>query len=340
MSVNHQTGLLGPPKSCVIGSAWRRVLAFAADAIVLNTCGLVLGIAFFAGLSRSGPWARVIGFCIGLAYFATLESRAGGGQTLGKRLFRLRLVGHTGCPFSWGYTASRYSIFATPYFLLVGPRFPVENSSAIVGFSLIFVTFGLGFSTLYLLAFNRRTRQGVHDLAVGSFVVNSATSGSPDAGPIRPAHLWAVGGIVTIIGLTALLVAIGAESNRREGYVSQKSKDEQLIQRISGVRSADVMLWRPHPDGGAFRELLLRDKPATIIIQYAGDPVSRQAAANQAAGIVLKCDPRAQKGSLIRILVGQSYDLGISSGNNYQSFTRTPAQWQERAAYASNNCTP
>ena len=325
----------------MIGSVWRRILAFAVDGAVLNISGRIVGIAFFAELSRSGPWARIFGFCIALAYFGALESRAGGGQTIGKRLLKLKVVDQGGRSLSWGRAAARYSVFAVPYFLLVGPKFSVETRSVIAGLLLIIVIFGFGFSTLYLLAFNRRTGQGLHDLLVGSYVVNSTFPGPLEVGPMRLAHWWAISGHGTFIVVFAFLVAIGGELNQKAGNVSQQSKDEQLIERLGRVRSADVMLWRPKRSGsGASVSHFLKDTPSKIIIQWFGEPRDREAVANQVAGIILQCDPRAHSEDLISIKIGRSYNLGIASGNDYDSFTHTPADWQQRVASSLWSCTP
>jgi hypothetical protein len=32
----------------------------------------------------------------------------------------------------------------------------------------------------------------------------------------------------------------------------------------------------------------------------------------------------------MRIEIGRSYSLGIASGNDYQSFTHTPGEWNQR----------
>jgi uncharacterized RDD family membrane protein YckC len=143
---------------------------------MLYAAGRIVGAAFFNTLSRLGQWALLLGFSLALAYFGTLESYVGGGQTLGKRLLQLKIVNPQGKLIPWERAAARYTIFAVPYFL-IDPSLTAVRTTWIIPFLIIFTTLGVGGSTLYLLVFNRRTRQGLHDLVVGTYVVNSRVSG-------------------------------------------------------------------------------------------------------------------------------------------------------------------
>ncbi len=61
-----------------------------------------------------------------------------------------------------------------------------------------------------------------------------------------------------------------------------------------------------------------------------GETGAREAFADQVAEIILQNDPRVEKQDLVSIEVGQSYSLGFASSNDYQIFTRTPAEWHQR----------
>lgn len=106
-----------PRQADPIGSLWRRFSAFVIDGLILYAVGRSVGAVFFSSLAQLGPWGHLLGFSIALAYFATLDSRVGGGQTLGKRLLRLRVVNAQGSTIPWARSAVRYVIIAIPYFL-------------------------------------------------------------------------------------------------------------------------------------------------------------------------------------------------------------------------------
>jgi uncharacterized RDD family membrane protein YckC len=173
-----------------IGLLRNRILAFIVDSLILYVVGHIVGAAFFDRLSMLGQWGRAFGFCIALVYFVSLESRVGGGQTLGKRLFWLRVVNAQGGLITWKRAAIRYMICAIPFFL-VGPRYTMNYIAFGVSALITFIELGVGGALLYLLIFNRRTGQGLHDLAVGTYVVESSVPGPLQTRPIWGFH-WSV----------------------------------------------------------------------------------------------------------------------------------------------------
>jgi hypothetical protein len=107
--------------------------------------------------------------------------------------------------------------------------------------------------------------------------------------------------------------------------------DESLIEKLDKVQAADVRIWIPIPfSGSALGRFLPKQQPFTVVVQWTGERGMREALADQVAGIVLKCDPRTQKQDLIQIEIGRSYDLGIASGKDYESFTHTQLEWDQR----------
>jgi len=116
--------------------------------------------------------APLIGFFLALPYFGILNSRAGNGQTIGKRLLSLQVVDCNGDTLSFSDSLLRYFVLAIPFYL-GNVAFPVTRTPWIASALFTMVTFGGGAATAYLIAFNRRTRQGLHDLAVDSFVADA-----------------------------------------------------------------------------------------------------------------------------------------------------------------------
>jgi len=324
----------------VVGSLWRRILAFVVDGLILYAVGRVIGTIFLRGLSLLGPWALLVGFCLALAYFGTLESEIGRGQSLGKRLLRLRVANSQGSLIKWKTSAARYTIFAIPIFL-IGLRLPAQSTPWIVPFLLPFIAFGIGGSTLYLMLFNRRTRQGLHDIAVETFVADTHASGSLTTKRVWGMHWWVIGAFLSLLTLTALSKGISINWHLKSGHVYQNEEDVRLIEKLGGVQTAEVLVSGTiHQDGYAIRAILPKKKCVTVIVQWNGEIGARQSFAGQVAKIILQYDPRAEEQDLVRIEVGRSFNLGIASGNDNESFIYTPTEWHQRVFGGLPYATP
>ena len=115
---------------------------------------------------------------------------------------RLQVVDQHGMTISFWKSATRYAVLAVPFFLNE-IELPFTRTPWVVFAAISFIIFGVGGVTMYLVFFNRRTRQGLHDLAVGSYVADAHV-----AGPLKPQPIW--NGHWVILGsLLVLLVVLG-----------------------------------------------------------------------------------------------------------------------------------
>src|SRR5688572_4687565 len=104
-----------------------------------------------------GGYGRLLGFAVALAYFGVMNSRIGGGQTLGKRLLGVRVVAGDGRTLSLPRSFLRYCVLGIPFFLNGAP-FSAQVLFSWWGYLLPIIVFGGMFSILYLYVFNRPTR--------------------------------------------------------------------------------------------------------------------------------------------------------------------------------------
>lgn len=193
----EQGGVVGDLQ---IAGFWRRVAAFAIDVIVLGLVGEVLGMLLFNPLARAGGLALIPGFIIAVIYFGAGNSREARGQTPGKRLLGIRVVDRNGALLELPSSMLRYAVLGGPYFLACIPR---PMGFDLLSFLLVTLA-GFGqLATLYLFVFNRRTRQSLHDLVVGTYVVRVADE--PQAARFATfwrGH-WVVVGIIGALALVA-----------------------------------------------------------------------------------------------------------------------------------------
>jgi uncharacterized RDD family membrane protein YckC len=312
-------GVTLPPDRDV-AALWRRFVAFAVDAIIVGVLASIIALPFFDTFSHLGTWGRLVGFFMALPYFAILNSKIGGGQTLGKRWMHIEVVDKDGNTIPFSKSVARYAWFAVPYYLdgIVLPgRTPWIVSSLLA--TLFFVVFG---ATLYLVFFNRRTRQGVHDLAVGSYVADA-----DKIGPLKTVEIWKTHWII----LGVLLVGIGAGAyllgNKLLGWgpFPELLADVRLAEDVPGVQAAQAQdLYWSNLGGGDKKRILV------INVRWAGSPQDEGACADEIAKRVLEHDSDATHRDLLRVVMIRGYDLGIAHAQVAKSFEHTPADWNTR----------
>ena len=300
-----------------ISGLWRRFGAFFTDVIVLGTLGLVAGVVLREQFEALGGWGRLVGFAVTVTYFGFMESSWGGGQSLGKRLLGLKVMSKTGELLGRGAAFARAGIFSLAY-LINGAGIDLGHGYKWLGASLVVLLFGLIFGLFYLLIFNRRTRQSLHDLAVGAFVVRTGTTG-PDL-PVEPVwrgHFLAIG--------TAVLIAIGGSV-----YLAQQtpSIDSKILSQLhakilalSGVSTAEVKFGTSTSNNVVSKQLL-------IVVKVTSSIVDREKLAPQIAKAAMETMPEAMNQDVIVVYLTSGYDIGIFSSFNSMVVSRTPNEWK------------
>ena len=312
-------------KNTAIAGFWRRLAAFLIDVLFLGILGLALGSAFFDFFAGLGSWGRFIGFFVALVYFGLADSALTKGQTLGKRLMRIRVISTRGTPLNPGHAALRYVIVGVPYFLNGLPLDWQSHGEWL--FSLLsLLVVGLGLSICYMYVFNRRTRQSVHDVLTESYVIRASISeGPPSISPWK-GHFVVVALVLAASALAPLLVSRLANVTPFKGLLAL----QQAIQADPEVRYASVIKGESHffsvqSGSRTTRDLLSRVVLARKIQDCDGF-------ANRVAGIILAKYPEASGMDALRITVAYGYDIGIASSWTNQLFDFSPAQWRNRLA--------
>jgi uncharacterized RDD family membrane protein YckC len=300
---------------------WRRFLAFVIDGIILGLAVNLTALLLFDPLSRLGPWGRLVGFLITLPYFAILDSRPGNGQTLGKRLLRLQVVDKRGETISLGKSALRYSVFAVPYFVN-GIILPTSRTPLIVSILIELLIFGLGGSTLYLLLFNRHTRQGLHDIAAGAYLTDVEKSGPLHLKPIWKIHWVILGSWLLIVGVGGTVLGYRLT---KSGSFPRLLEDVRLLEGMRGVQVAGVqdLNWVNFQSGE--RQTIL-----AVNVYPRENSAEEEAFADTVAKLIMEHDATAKEHDLLRVTINRGYDLGIAHGQVSHSFAHTPAEWNVR----------
>lgn len=314
------------PAITTIGLLWRRTAAYFTDAFVLGFIGFAAGTVLSGAFSKMGLWGRAVGFCAAVAYFSYFDSSAGNGQTPGKRWLKLQVLNVAGARLTFGRALIRSIIFEAPV-LLLGLSVPLPRAPWIASALVAVVLYGVGGSTLYLLIFNRHTRQGLHDLAAGSYVVNAIQGGTVHTKPIWKVH-WAILSSVLLL----FAVAAGVIQRKFENVPSLRrmNEDARLIQEMNGVQQAHLSHFLTRGKGTAGAEKVLN----VNVVLAKGVP-DQATFASHAAKLILQNDQYAQNYDEITIRTFQGYDMGIAQHWSRHAFTHTPAEWRERALGSS-----
>ncbi len=317
-----------------IASIWRRIGAFFVDSILLGIMGQIIGLALvFASLAfQLGPYGRFIGLVIILIYFGTLNSAIGNGRTLGKRLLKIAVRKENGGPINFGRSLIRAAILFLPFILngwpLPASLFPSNIVPIVIALTTV-IFFGIGAALVYTVIFNRKTRQGFHDLICKTYVVK--LSGSPISAFPKTARIhWIISGI--LIALPLVLISLGAFVRPTDVLGSDFAQLQSLQQTLStdnrlfGVSVLDQRV----SSISSNRQLSLRI--LNIEAWYKGLPTQEQRieTMNSIAKAILENFTGIDQFDRLRIGILSKYDLGIAEGHILAGDIEPIDVWRQR----------
>lgn len=314
----------------LIAPVWRRLLAFIIDLFLLGLLGMALGALLHAQFAAMGPWGRLVGFVITLLYFGLTQSHLRGGQSAGMHLLGLRVVTRTGEPVGLPAAFARAAIFCLAYFMNgavidLGPEHEWLSKA-------VFILIGvLIFSTYYLLLFNRTTRQSLHDLAVGAYVVHAG----PGKLELSIERIWR--GHAAVVGVFAAIIAVASVV-----IPQQFPPDDSLVAMNAALQTVSRM---PEVERATVRHQSYKaDGKTAHHIQVAAvvdvDTPQPQVLAQRIALAALdKYDVPGETDMLVVSLLS-GYDIGIASSMSAVHYPHTPAEWRRGTVKAASQYLP
>lgn len=321
----HNPDLTAPADTgatLAIAGFWRRLGAFIIDMLLLGAVGMALGLLLHAQFAALGAWGRAVGFVIAVAYFGVTESRAGGGQSLGKKLLGLKVVNRTGTPLRAPAAFGRAAIFCLAYFLNGASLNPEFGRQWIMLLQSVLIM-SLLLGVFYLLVFNRRTRQSLHDLAVGAYVIKTGPGVfARPALPVWRGHFVIVG--VAVVGLSAAGMLL-----MQQPMIAGVLATHRAISALPALNRITVNANVGFGGANKKRQLVI-----SAFVDATSTP-NPEAVALQVAQTALNnyADVNNQQAIVVTILSG--YDIGIASGQRWVTYARSPAQWRALAIQRS-----
>lgn len=316
--IRHETMPLYPERRTVCGF-WRRILAFLIDTLILWVVGYVLGIFVFDSLAQLGGWGRLVGFVIALLYLGILNSSIGGGQKFAKRLTKIKVIDRNGQMISLSRAFLRAIILETPFFLN-GAFIPQSIMLSVIGTVINFLIFCVGGAIIYFYLFNRRTRQSLHDLVVGTYVVRASASEALNVAPVWKGHL-AVAGILCLLVVSFSMI-ITPVILQRTSLPELISVQNSILHsgKVHFASVFDGQVWTNNGNRQLFSTNAIWKHRLSSVKEFEEE-------ATEIAAIVLRdYRPVWQKDTLL-INIAYGYDLGISSIWRSYAGQFSPNEW-------------
>lgn len=314
------------PESPIAGF-WRRLLAFALDSLFIWLFGGFLGLVYFDEFVSMGNWGRLIGLIVFVAYFGFLNSTWGGGQSLGKRICKIMVVGTDGQNISIQRSMLRAAILGLPGILnnYTMPLSGMNTPSRMFGLFIIGMSiFGVGLGIIYFYIFNTRTRQSLHDLICSTYVVMKNSADPVVKEKIWKGHMVFYGIILAFI----LLISVGFNVlMSRIMFMDNAMNTLQKLEKINGVYSAVLA------DNSMILSKMFKTDfnygPHYIVVtvQIKDKDLLYRDDSTKILNCVLENYPQARKRDYIDVQLVYGYNIGIHSGSKIRVY-----RWQNPEA--------
>jgi len=217
----------------------------------------------------------------------------------------------------------RYSIIGVPYFL--NGAILSESFLYPVGFYIVsLLVFGFGLSIVYLFVFNRNTRQSLHDIITGTYVIQKNSESSEALKPIWPVH-YAITGVLMVL---SLLAPIFMGQIIQGEFFSELLKTRERIQNVPQVVNATIQ------DGqSSFSEISGESKTTTYLsaqVVINNQNIENEELAARIANVILETHKDATQRNLIQVSLTYGYDIGIASKWTRYRYSFSPEYWLEK----------
>lgn len=300
---------------------WRRIGAFIIDSIILGIIGYVLGLFLSSWFVEIGVWGRLIGFAIALLYFGTLNSNIFNGQTLGKKLLKIKVVNSDNETIGILKSFARYCILGIPFFLN-GAKFSDEILFSPFMYLLSFLVFGGIFGIIYLYIFNRKTRQSLHDVIAGTYVVNIDTK-NEDIQIMWKPHLVVVGVLFVVSGL----IPVYTSNLTQEGSFQELLNARTQVLKNNSISNIGIMYGSTNTFSST-----AGTKETTYIqgqVFLVKNELLNENLALAIAKTIAQNYPETMKKDIVYIIFIYGYDIGISTQWKSQSYQFNPSELVE-----------
>ncbi|MGA7194813.1 MAG: RDD family protein [Anaerolineales bacterium] len=305
-----------------IANFWRRFFAWLIDSLLLGLIGQIIGISLSSFLFRIGPYGRPIGLLFIIPYFGIMNSKIGGGQTIGKRLLKIAVRNKNNEPIELGRSIVRILLLSLPV-LFNGWAIPLFQNYVIEWF-LSLLVFGLGGAIFYTMLFNLKARQGIHDLLLGTYVIY--LPGKPiEKFPATSRIHWTVTNIwMCLVAVGTLIIIFVAPSLISKSPLAPVMSLYNTLQNDPRFFTVSVNDQTFYGSNGRVGRSLI------ITAWYKGilDENNRKEVVDSIAKTVLENAKNINEYDDMQIRITSAYDIGVASSNYSISFSNSIQDWR------------
>ncbi len=292
-----------------IAGFWKRLFALLIDLLILSGVGFLLGLFFESTFVEIGNLGKLMGFVIALSYFGVMNSQIAKGQTIGKRIVKIQVVDAEGSHINILKSLLRYSVLSIPFFLN-GTYISFESDLINLDYFILPIVLGGTLSISYLYLFNRSTRQSLHDLAVGSYVVNSESTVIAIYSIWKP-HLAVVAAFYFALAVAPVFLEDTFSELAKSIPIKEMAITQEILSSEPLVKSVSVMDRTSTISSSVHGESTANY--TNIHIYLMANDVANPVLAERYAQIVIDSYVEAINKDSINITLSYGFDIGIWS---------------------------
>jgi len=306
------------PQSTICGF-WQRIWAILIDMIMLCILGAISGYFLEDFYVSLGQWGILIGLAVFLIYFGLLNGPVGKGQTLGKKLLKIRVVTKQGTAPSLAVSSLRAGIFSILFIFNGFNLTPSPISFYLVTISFI-IELGFKYGFIYFYLFNRKTRQSLHDLICHTYVVKTEPSGTVNTTKIANIHYIVYASFLVLLTAGSFNIFTDICGSNSTVPYQAITKQIQTTTNTQPISLREVHYVTSNRSVRNFISTMVRTKDKSNL---------NPEITHKIAKIILNTFPNADKKDSIEVTVYYGYDIGIARSYKKYSDKKTPAEWMK-----------
>ena len=311
-----------PPALPPVAGPWKRIFAFVVDLLVLALPAEGLGFLFPNFLFTIGPFGQLLGLVFILPYFGIMNSVLCGGQTLGKKLFKIAVRGSDNQPIALWPSFLRAVLLIVPIHLLLCLTFWMKSMiAAAVVSSLVY---GWMVSIVVLFLVNKQARQGTHDLLLHTYVVDLKGEKVEEfLETSKASRILAAACLIVVVvgysGVTAFKTIRAQNSGLSPLFETLSSDPRFFTTRVSNTAYID--------------EKNNQENTLSIDLWYKGTttPIVSQQINRDIAPLIFSSVSNIEDYDTIQVKISSRRYLGLYSYNITNYYTGTLEEWRQSA---------